>query len=96
MPTSGPDWRIPQYLDEPWRFLFFRAHDFMILGGAYLGGALTNSLGITLPASRGAVILLREADKRLRNRFDLIALIYWFTPLSFTGVPESWKREFRG
>ena len=60
------------------------------------GGALTNTIGITLPMGIGGVILLREANKRLQSRFDLLTLIYWFTPLRFTGVPDSWKREFRG
>jgi len=96
MSTGDLKWRIPQHLDEPWRFLFFRAHDIMILGLAYAGGALTNTLGITLPVGIGGVIALREAGRRLRSRFDSVALIYWFTPLSFTGFPESWKREFRG
>ena len=96
MPASEREWRIPQHLDEPWRFLFFRAHDLAILCCAYLGGALTNTIGITLPMGIGGVILLREANKRLQSRFDLLTLIYWFTPLRFTGVPDSWKREFRG
>ena len=96
MSTGERDWRIPQHLDEPWRFLFFRAHDFVILVGAYIGGALTNTLGITLPAGIAGVIVLREAGRRLRSRFDLAAAIYWFTPVSFTGFPDSWKREFRG
>lgn len=96
MSSSERSWRIPQYLDEPWRFLFFRAHDFAIFGIAYFGGALTNTLDIALPAGIGTVIFLREANKRLSGRFDLVALIYWHTPLSFTGIPDSWKREFRG
>lgn len=96
MSTSARDWRIPQYLDEPWRFLFFRLHDFLILGGAYLGGALTNTLGTTLPAGIAIVIVLREGGKRLRSQFDPVAVIYWFTPVRFTGFPDSWKREFRG
>lgn len=96
MSSSEREWRIPQHLDEPWRFLFFRAHDFIILLFAYIGGALTNTIAITLPAGIGAVFVLREANKRLSSRFDLMALIYWHTPFNFADIPASWKREFRG